>query len=363
MAEILRLDGDTDLVTDGSAAARLRCGQLAHDDGLLDAYSSAVVHAARCVSPSVVNIEVRRRTGTGSFSDRRHPGPPGGPVPGPEADDGFERAGTGSGFIFTPDGFILTNSHVVHGADQLVVTLEDGRIVDGRLVGDDPETDLAVVRIEGRDLVPAVLGDSRTLQVGQLAIAIGNPFGFQASVTAGVISAVGRSLRSQTGHLIDNLIQTDAALNPGNSGGPLVTSTGEVVGVNSAIILPAQGICFAIAISTAVFVAGKLIKDGKITRARLGIAGQTVPVRRRLVRFFGLEQETAVLIAGVEPGSPAQQAGLLPGDLVLRLDDQVVNDIDTLHRLLTDQRVGQPVDLDVVRRTRRFDLRVTPVAA
>jgi S1-C subfamily serine protease len=359
MPKLLRLDSKTELVAD--EAERPLDYDPQPDDVLLDAYSRAVVQAARLVSPSVVNIEVRTEGGRGRRGSRRrmpgtHPRPP---APGGEP----QHAGSGSGFAFTPDGFILTNSHVVHSADEIIVRLNDGRITQAQLAGEDPETDLAVIRVDSDGLVPAVLGDSRALQVGQLVVAIGNPYGFQTTVTAGVVSALGRSLRAETGHLIDNLIQTDAALNPGNSGGPLATSRAEVVGVNTATILPAQGICFAIAISTAVYVAGKLIKDGHITRGRIGVASQTVPLQRRVVRFFELQQESAVLVTATEPGSPARAAGLLPGDLILAMDDAAVPDVDTLHRLLTEQTVGQPRTLTVVRLTRKFPVEITPMAA
>lgn len=322
------------------------------DDDVLDAYSRAVVHAARLVSPSVVNIEIatarqRRRQMTAGH---------------PEEAEGFQGAGSGSGFVFTPDGFVLTNSHVVHAARAVRVTLDDGHTLPAQLVGDDPTTDLAVLRIDAPHLQPAVLGDSRRLQVGQLVVAIGNPFGFQTTVTAGVVSALGRSLRSEDGHLIDNLIQTDAALNPGNSGGPLVTPAGKVVGVNTAVVLPAQGICFAIAIDTAVFVAGRLIRDGHITRAHLGVAGQTVPLRRPLARHFGLDQEGAVLVAEVERDSPAATAGLWRGDLIIALEGHPVPDVDTLHRLLTERPVDRPCRLTIIRLTQRLDVDVTPVA-
>jgi S1-C subfamily serine protease len=337
-----RLVADQLVVDDAvPAGARVAAAPAAAGDGaLLDAYSQAVIRAARLVGPSVVNLEVRRRR------SRRG-----------------QEAGTGSGFVITADGFILTNSHVAHGTDEIRVKLADGRVLPAQLTGSDPETDLAVVRVEGDDLVPAELGDSQRLQVGQLVVAIGNPFGFQATVTAGVVSALGRSLRSESGHLIDNLIQTDAALNPGNSGGPLVTSAGTVVGVNTAIIAPAQGICFAIAISTAIYVAGKLIKDGRITRGRIGVAGQTTPVRRRLVRYFDLPLATGVTVAGIEPGSPAQRAGLLTGDLIVAADGQPVPDVDALHRLMTESTIGQPLRLDIIRLTQRREIVVTPERA
>ncbi len=333
------------------------------DAAPLDAYSRAVIRAAELVGPSVVNIDVSRRRAP--QPGRRRRGRPAAPGPrrAPEVPPEPGFAGSGSGFLITSDGFILTNSHVAHGADGLRVTLNDGRDLSAQLVGDDPETDLAVVRVDAADLVPARLGDSRGLRVGQLVVAIGNPFGFQATVTAGVVSALGRSLRSDNGHLIDNLIQTDAALNPGNSGGPLVTSHGDVIGVNTAIIAPAQGICFAIAISTAIYVAGRLIRDGHITRGRIGVAGQTTPIRRRVVRYFDLPLETGVLVAGVEPGSPAQRAGLLAGDLIVAIDGEPLPDVDTLHRTLTEATIGRPMTLRVVRLTSLRELAVTPEIA
>jgi S1-C subfamily serine protease len=268
--------------------------------------------------------------------------------------------GSGSGFIFTPDGFILTNSHVVHGADEIMVALNDGRSFPAHVIGDDPDTDLAVIRIIGSDLVTSELGDSSTLKVGQVAIAIGNPYGFQATVTAGVVSSLGRSLRAQTGRLIDNLIQTDAALNPGNSGGPLVNSRGEVIGVNTAVILPAQGICFAIAANTAKWVASRLIRDGKIRRGYIGVAAQDVSLHRRIVRFFKLETETAVLVTHIEPDSPAARAGLQEGDLIVAFAGKPIDGVDALHRTLTDDRVGELETMTVVRRTEKLDLSVTP---
>ncbi|HSK40789.1 MAG TPA: trypsin-like peptidase domain-containing protein [Arenibaculum sp.] len=337
----------------------------AEDGALLDAYSRAVIRAAELVGPSVVNIDVSRRPAPQASGGGRRRGRPG--TPGPQRAPGAPSepgaAGSGSGFVITSDGFILTNSHVAHGADGLRVTLNDGRELAAQLVGDDPETDLAVLRIDAPDLMPARLGDSRGLRVGQLVVAIGNPFGFQATVTAGVVSALGRSLRADGGMLIDNLIQTDAALNPGNSGGPLVTAHGDVIGVNTAIIAPAQGLCFAIAISTAIYVAGKLIRDGRITRGRIGVAGQTTPIRRRVVRYFDLPVETGVLVAGIDSGSPAQRAGLLPGDLIVAVDGEPLADVDTLHRTLTEATIGRPLTLRVVRLTSLKELLVTPERA
>ena len=317
------------------------------DDHLLDAYSRAVITAADKVSPSVVHIVVSGRAESGNPSDQRRR--PGG-----------EARGSGSGFVFTPDGFILTNSHVVHGAERLEVALADGRRFSAQAIGDDPDSDLAVIRIQGPDLVPAAIGDSAAVRVGQLAIAIGNPYGFQTSVTAGVVSALGRSLRSQSGRLIDSIIQTDAALNPGNSGGPLVTSRGEVIGVNTAVILPAQGICFAIASNTARFVAGRLIRDGRILRGYLGLGGQNVPLPRRVVRFHNLAADTGILVITVERGSPAEQAGVREGDIVVEFDGSAAPDIDSLHRLLTESQIGVRASLTVLRQTAREVLSVVP---
>jgi S1-C subfamily serine protease len=304
------------------------------DGELLDAYSQAVIGAAEKVSPSVVNIEV-------STADRR-------------------RGGSGSGFVFTPDGFLLTNSHVVHSASKIEVTLLDGRRGEAQLIGDDPETDLAVIRINAPNLMSVAFGDSNKIRVGQLAIAIGNPYGFQYSVTAGVVSALGRSLRSGTGRLIDNVIQTDAALNPGNSGGPLVNSRGEVIGVNTAVILPAQGICLATAINTAKFVAGQLIKEGRVRRSYIGVAGQAVPLRRRLVRYHNLAVESGILVVSTEPGGPSSKAGVQEGDVIVAYDDLPIASIDDLHRLLTDQKVGVKSNLTVIRRNEKLTLSIMP---
>jgi S1-C subfamily serine protease len=315
------------------------------DGDLLDGYSQAVIEAAERVSPSVVNIEVARAA-PGRRGDRQQ-------SPG-------EGLGHGSGFVFTPDGFVLTNSHVVHGVSRIAVTLADGRRSQATLVGDDPETDLAVLRIEAGNLLPASLGDSQALRVGQLVVAIGNPYNFQCTVTAGVVSALGRSLRTENGRLVSSIIQTDAALNPGNSGGPLVTSQGKVVGVNTAVILPAQGICFAIAINIAKFVAGQLIKYGRVRRSFIGVAGQDVPLPRRLVRALNLAQESGVLVASVESGSPADRAGLREGDVIVAYDQVSVRAIDVLHQILTEDKAGIPADLSILRGVERLALRITP---
>jgi S1-C subfamily serine protease len=315
------------------------------DAVLLDAYSQAVVRAAETISPSVAFIEISKALSPARGAAAQHP---------------REARGSGSGFVFTPDGFILTNSHVVHGADKIGVTLSDGRRFDATLVGDDPSTDLAVIRISAGRLPAAPLGDSEKIRVGQLAIAIGNPYGFQYSVTAGVVSALGRSLRSESGRLIDNVLQTDAALNPGNSGGPLVNSFGEVIGVNTAVILPAQGICFAVGINTAKFVAGQLIMHGRIRRAFLGVAGQNVTIPRFIARAQQLRAETGVLVIGVEKQSPAAGAGIVDGDVILTLDDMAVRSVDDLHKLLTDTRIGASCRIAVLRRTEKLELQIVP---
>jgi S1-C subfamily serine protease len=311
------------------------------DEALLDAYSRAVIGAADRVRPSVVHIE----------SFRPAAGRPARPA---------EVSGTGSGVIFTPDGFILTNSHVVHGSLRIAVTLFDGRRCDAALAGDDPDTDLAVIRVDAKNLPAASLGDSSSIRVGQLVVAIGNPFGFQCTVTAGVVSALGRSLRSQSGRLIDDVIQTDAALNPGNSGGPLVSSRGEVIGVNTAVIMPAQGLCFAIAVNTARFVASRLLCDGKVRRSYIGLGGQNVPIQRRVVRFHALAVESGVLVLTVEGASPAEKTGLSRGDVIVGFDGAPVAGIDDLHRLLTSDRVGSRVLLEVLRGTEKITLDVIP---
>jgi S1-C subfamily serine protease len=311
-----------------------------NDDALLDSYSETVTRAVEKIGPAVVNIRVHKGAREGQH--------------------GPESGGAGSGFVIAPDGFILTNSHVVHDADKLEVTQADGQVLPGYLVGEDAEADLAVVRVNASQLAHARLGDSKSIRVGQIAIAIGSPFGFQQTVTAGVVSALGRSMRSQSGRLIDNVIQTDAALNPGNSGGPLVNSRGEVIGVNTAIILPAQGICFAIASNTAEFVAAWLIKDGHIRRSWIGVIGQNVPIHRRVVRFHRLAADYGVLVAGIEPGSPASRAALREGDVIVGFADEPVSGIDELHRHLVARAIGVPSPITIVRHTEKLDLVITP---
>lgn len=303
------------------------------DSGLLDAYSEAVTTAAERISSSVVKIDVRQKG---------------------------RRGGSGSGFLFTPDGFMFTNSHVVHGASSIIVNLYDGRRLEATLIGDDPDTDIAVIRVDSTELISAVLADSSTVRVGQVAIAVGNPYGFQCTVTAGVVSALGRSLRTQNGRLIDNVIQTDAALNPGNSGGPLVNSRGEVIGVNTAVIRPAQGICFAIAINTAQRIAMQLMSEGRISRAYLGAAGQDTPIPRWFVKNFLLNTTSGFLITSVERGSPAERCGLKEGDVMVRFDDEPIRGVDDLHRLLTGGRIGTDCRIGVLRRSELIELGLVP---
>src|SRR4051812_7452917 len=298
------------------------------DATLLDAYSTAVVHAVETVGPAVVKIDAGK--------------------------------GGGSGVLFTPDGLILTNSHVVEAAAALTVVMTDGRSAQADLIGKDADTDLAVIRIDGSALPFATLGDSRAVRVGQIAIAIGNPYGFHHSVTAGVVSALGRSLRARSGRLMDDIIQTDAALNPGNSGGPLVTTRGEVIGVNTATILPAQGLCFAIASNTARFVASRLLRDGRIRRSYIGLAGQTVPIPRTVARDNQLAVTSGVFVVSVEPHSPAATAGIKDGDVVIALAGTAVTGVDELHRLLTEERIGEPTPIAILRSARRRQVMVIP---
>jgi S1-C subfamily serine protease len=309
------------------------------NDHLIDDYSRAVTRAVDIVAPSVVSIEVSKKD-----SGRRG--------------RSESTAAAGSGFVFAADGLILTNSHVVEGTSKVQVALPDGRDYGADVVGQDPDTDVAVLRITAPDLVPVAFGDSRTLRAGQLVVAIGNPYGFHHTVTAGVVSALGRSLRSRSGRLIDQVIQTDAALNPGNSGGPLVTSDGRVVGVNTAIIAGGQGLSFAVPISAVVAVLPALLRDGRVRRGYLGIAGQNVPLLRRVTRFHRLGQASAVLVISLEPDGPALAAGLRDGDLIVSLDDDVVGGLDDLHRLLTESRIGTKVRLGVLRGADRRDVEV-----
>ena len=339
MQRVLRLVSNQSSQSTGAAPPILQS-----DDDLLDAYSAAVTAAAERVSPSVVNVEIRQRP------DNRQPSP----------SRPMELRGSGSGFVFTPDGFILTNSHVVHRASRLGVTLPDGRSFEAHLIGEDPDTDLAVIRVTADGLVPATLGDSKSIRVGQLVVAIGNPYGFQCTVTAGVVSALGRSLRSHSGRLIDDVVQTDAALNPDNSGGPLVTSRGEVIGVNTAVILPAQGLCFAIAINTAKHVAGLLIRNGKIRRGHIGVAGQNVTLQRRLVHQHSLAVTSGILVISVEPKGPAHRAGLREGDVIVAYGSHPVASIDELHRLLTEEQVGTKIELTLLRSGEKLTLEVVP---
>jgi S1-C subfamily serine protease len=326
--------------TDSGASRPVRGETQPDDSELLDAYSRTVVSAVARVAPTVVNIDVKQRV-----SSRRGE---------------RELSGNGSGFVITPDGFILTNSHVVHDASAITVNMSDGREYSAQLTGDDPDTDLAVIRVDAPQLTHVRLADSENLRVGQLVIAIGNPLGFEASVTTGVISALGRSMHAQSGRLIDNVIQTDAALNPGNSGGPLVNSAGEVVGVNTAMIRPAQGICFAIASNTAKFVAGWLIKDGRIRRSYIGVAGQNVPIHRRIVRFYGLPLETAVLVVSVEKNSPAERAGLRHGDLIVAFIGQPIGTVHDLHRVLVGEQINVSANLTIIRHTEKLDVAILP---
>ena len=332
MAEIFSLNN-----SDGHPESSITAHTEFDDKSIFDSYSQAVISASSQISPSVVKIDLIKRA--------RQKG---------------QNGGSGSGFIFTPDGFILTNSHVIHGAQKIQVILPDGRIHDADLIGDDPDTDLAVIRIDASDIVPAHLGDSGAIQVGQLVIAVGNPYGFQCTVTAGVISALGRSLRARTGRLIDNIIQTDAALNPGNSGGPLVSSGGDVIGVNSAAILPAQGICFAIAINTAKYIASQLISFGEVRRSFIGIAGQNIRLHRRLVHFYKLKNESGVQIIFLEKGSPAFEAGCRQGDIIVAFNGYEVSGIDDLQRFLNADLIGRRTPLLIVRNTQLIELHIRP---
>jgi S1-C subfamily serine protease len=302
------------------------------DREALDAYSNVVVSVAEMLRPAVVNL----RSGQG------------------------RRGGSGSGILFTPDGFLLTNHHVVGGQERVRVRLGDGQELSGRVVGNDPWADLAVVQAESSKLPHAALGDSSKLRVGQLVVAIGSPYGFESTVTAGVVSALGRTLRSITGHLVDNVIQTDAALNPGNSGGPLVDSRGQVIGINTAIIQPAQGICFAIPINMAKDILPQLMKYGRVVRGYLGLHGRVVPLQRLLIRQFGLTQETGVEVIAVEENGPADQAGIQEEDIIIMFGDLPATSIDDLHKLLMQLPVGVPSTITLLRGNRRIERMVLP---
>ncbi len=314
------------------------------DDAWMDAYSQAVVQASERVSPSVVHLRIRKKNrGQGRRNNRP-----------------WNQGGSGSGFIISQEGFIVTNSHVVHQADQIQVDLVDGRSFQAELVGEDPSTDLAVIRINADQLKTVAFGDSSRLRVGQLAIAIGNPYGFEYTVTAGVVSALGRSLRSNTGRLIDNVIQTDAALNPGNSGGPLVNSRGEVIGINTAVILPAQGICFAVASSTAEHIVSQIMSKGRVRRGFLGIAGQQTRLSRAIQQRYQLDQKSAVVVQQVEPDAPVYNREIKAGDLILAFDDQTITSIDDLHKVLSDRMIGERVHLSIIRDGKREKITVIP---
>ncbi len=297
---------------------------LSPDESLLDAYSKAVISAVERAGPSVVSISVK----TGKW---------------------WRQGGSGSGFVFTPDGFILTNSHVAGGAEEIKVKFADGRHFEAELIGDDPDTDLAVIRIHAPDLMHVELADSSSVKVGQLAIAIGNPYGFQHSVTAGVVSALGRSLKSESGRVIEDVLQTDAALNPGNSGGPLVDSRGRVIGLNTAMIMPAQGISFAVAVNTARYIAGKLIKEGRVRRASMGIAGQNIDLPPRLQRKFELVEAGGILIVDVLGNAPARKAGLRKGDVLVGISGARITSIEKLLQYLTDDAIDQVISLRIIR--------------
>ena len=308
------------------------------DGDLLDAYSTAVTRAVELVAPAVVKIDVAKRTRSQRERD----------------------AGTGSGFVFAADGLVLTNAHVVAGASTVRALLPDGRVCEGTVLGADEDTDLAVLKISAANLVSIPLGASRHLKQGQLVVAIGNPFGFHHTVTAGIVSATGRSLRARTGRLMTGLIQTDAALNPGNSGGPLVNTSGDAIGINTAVIVPAQGISFAVSVDTARLIIPQLLRDGRVRRSYLGIAGQDVPLPRRLVRHFALPSNTGVLVTEVVRDMPAERAGVRDGDLIVTFADTPIEQTHDLHRLLTGDRVGQSATIAVLRGTELLTLHVVP---
>jgi S1-C subfamily serine protease len=329
----LQLVGDG---SDGSSPLPDRAATPQNEHEALDAYSRVIVTVAETLGPAVVNLR------------------------GIAGDGGRRATGSGSGFLFTPDGFLLTNHHVVRGVSRVRIRLSDGREVSGRVIGADPWTDVAVVSADASGLPHAELGESGRLRVGQLVVAIGSPFGFESTVTAGVVSALGRTLRSITGHLVDNVIQTDAALNPGNSGGPLLDSSGRVIGINTAIIQSAQGICFAIPINMAKRIVPQLMQHGRVVRGYLGMHGRDVPIARQVARNFDLDQQTAVEVMALEPGGPAAQAGMADGDLIIALGDQPISTIDDLQNRLADIPVGIPTEVVLLRGNRRLVRFVVP---
>ncbi len=327
----ISLDRDAS-VTDHSAPLD-PAPPLPAETGLLDAYSRAIIGTVQQAGPAVVHIATQGEKG---------------------------RGGSGSGFLISPDGLVMTNSHVVHGAAKLMVQTSDGRLSRADLVGDDPDTDLAVIRIDLPELPHIGFADSADVRVGQIAVAIGNPFGFDNTVTAGIVSALGRTFPSSTGRLIDNVLQTDAALNPGNSGGPLLDTRGRVIGVNTAIIAAAQGICFAIGSKTAEFIASWLIKDGHIRRAHIGVAGQDAPIHERVARFHQLRQRSGILVHTVEKGSAADEAGVEPNDLLIWLDNEELRSVHELHRLLVLREPNRRSRLTVLRQHQLVHLWITP---
>ncbi len=336
------------LATEGAAGASPEQKRRVADEdaALLDAYSQTVVRVTQRVSDAVAHLKVQKPQPQGQ---RNRPVPP-----------NQQGAGTGSGFLISSDGYMVTNSHVVSGATQIEASLPDGRSFQARIVGDDPATDIAVVKIDGDNLASVAFGASDRLQVGQIAIAIGNPYGFQYSVTAGVVSALGRTLRSQNGRLIDDVIQTDAALNPGNSGGPLINSHGQVIGVNTAVILSAQGICFAVASNLAQFVVGKLILEGRVRRGYLGIGAQSVPLPAKWLNALELPSKGGIQIQSVEPGSPAAQAGIVAGDIIVQFEGKPIDSIDDLHKGLDEKTIGRAVALWVLRNGNLQRISATP---
>ena len=313
----------------------------ANDDALLDAYSRTVAGVGSVVSDAVVQIKVDKPKQGGR---RQRQG----------------AYGTGSGFFISENGLLVTNSHVIKGARNIQVSLQDGRYFKGELIGDDPATDLAVVRVEEKGLPFLKFADSDKLQAGQIAIAIGNPYGFQYSLTAGVVSALGRTLRTETGRLIDNVIQTDAALNPGNSGGPLVNSRGHVIGVNTAVILPAQGLCFAVASNLAAYVVGKLIIDGKVRRGYIGIAGQGIRFQPKFANGLKLDTSSGILVQNIEPQGPAHFSGMQAGDVIIGFEGQAIQSIDDLHRLLDADTIGKKVGIELIRNRQRQEIYIIP---